>query len=80
MRLIYEKTGQDVRAGDLVTTRDGEEFRLDFYREPHKPSSTGRVYITPTAGGGQLELFPSVIGAKWIEREDQADFQLAAQD
>jgi hypothetical protein len=70
VKLIYTKTGQPVNAGDVVTTRDGSEYRLDFYREPHKPSSTGRVYITPLAGGCQREFFPSVIGAEWIERED----------
>lgn len=79
MKLIYEKTGEQVQAGDLVSLQDGELYRLDFYREPHKPSSTGRVYITPEGGGGQRELFPSVIGAKWIEREDGwVDFQLEA--
>lgn len=77
MRLVYEKTGDPVMAGDLVSSQDGELFRLDFYREPHKPSSTGRVYVTPTAGGCQREFFPSVVGAKWIEREDGwADYQL----
>lgn len=78
MRLIYEKTGEEVKAGDLVSSQDGELFRLDFYREPHKPSSTGRVYVTRMVEqGGQLEFFPSVVGAKWIEREDGwVDYQL----
>ena len=80
MRLIYEKTGEEVRAGDLVSSQDGELFRLDFYREPHKPSSTGRVYVTRMVEqGGQLEFFPSVVGAKWVEREDGwVDYQLEA--
>ena len=78
MRLIYEKTGEEVKAGDLVSSQDGELFRLDFYREPHKPSSTGRVYVTRLVEqGSQLEFFPSVVGAKWIEREDGwVDYQL----
>lgn len=80
MRLIYEKTGEEVKAGDLVSSQDGELFRLDFYREPHKPSSTGRVYVTRLEAGCQLEFFPSVIGAKWIERTDGwVDYQLEAQ-
>jgi len=80
MKLIYENTGEPVKAGDLVSAQDGELFRLDFYREPHKPSSTGRVYVTRLDGGRQRELFPSVIGAKWIERTDGwIDYQLEAQ-
>ena len=49
---------------------DGAAFTVARIQEPHKPSSTGRVYITPLVGGTWREFFPSVIGAKWIGRTD----------
>ena len=71
MKLVYEKTGQLVGLGDKVQLGDSE-YSVVRISEPYKPSSTGRVYIRPfTQAGGGHEYFPSVIGAKWIDRTDQ---------
>jgi hypothetical protein len=71
MRLIYTKTGEPVRLGDHVETFRGERAILLGMSEPHKPSSTGRVYIQLEESKASREFFPSVIGADWIERTDR---------
>lgn len=71
MRLIYSDTKQPARLGDQVQTFRGERAILLGIQEPHKPSSTGRVYIEFNGSGCAREFFPSVIGAEWIERGDQ---------
>ena len=79
MRLVYEKTGEEVKVGDIVELRDSTKVVVTFFREPHKPSSTGKVSVESpksitTLGDdrrGSSEYFVGVIGAKWIEREDQ---------
>lgn len=58
---------QPAVAGMKVITSRGEEGKLDFWRSPHKPSSTGRVYITLDGCSSQSEFFPSVIGGEFRE-------------
>lgn len=72
MRLIYE--GSDnapVKLGDTVHV-DGTPYYVMSIVKPHKPASTGRVLCKAmTEEAWVCEWYPSVIGAKWIEREDQ---------
>jgi hypothetical protein len=72
MQLVYEATNKPVQIGDDAETFRGEPVVVLGIVKPHKPSSTGRVYVKPAdnSGCGQ-EFFPSVIGAKWIDRTDQ---------
>jgi hypothetical protein len=70
MRLVYTSTQQPVQIGDIVTI-DDEEVVVNDIRRPHKPASTGRVYVRYAGARYDAEFFPSVIGAEWIEREDQ---------
>ena len=73
MELVYEKTGDPVKVGDLVTLRSGEELKVVYFREPHKPSSSGKVSVENQSDGGySMEYYVSVIGAHWINREDQS--------
>jgi hypothetical protein len=72
MRLVYEKTNKEVRVGDTVTLRDGEEVMIGRIEKPHKPSSTGKVYVTFNNASTQ-SYYPSVVGAKWIDREDRVE-------
>ena len=67
MKLIYEKTKEPVMIGDRATTFRGESVVVTGMDEPHKPSSTGRVYIK-YSGFDSIgrEFFPSVIGAIWV--------------
>lgn len=69
MKLVYEKTGALVKVGDEVELRFGLANIIDIV-EPHKPSSTGRVYVE-YKDGNRGGYFPSVIDAKWIERGDR---------
>ncbi|RLD03103.1 MAG: hypothetical protein DRI65_13580 [Chloroflexota bacterium] len=70
MKLVYDKTGEEVKVGDMVKLRDGEEVEVTLIEKPHKPSSTGRVYVKAIFDLQQRGYFPSVIGTTWIERED----------
>ena len=76
MKLIYEKAnldhqpGDPVRPGDLVMLSSGEHCMVESITLPHKPSSTGRVTVS-WGDGGTSTFFPSVLNAKWIDRDDQ---------
>jgi hypothetical protein len=92
MKLTYTQQHGDHQIGDLVevghivkTFRD-EPVEVITITEPHKSSSTGRVYLqffdkvatdeVPAnynyVKSYKQECFPGVIGAEWVEREDQA--------
>ena len=71
MRLVYTDTGEPVKAGDAVMlSPSGGLATITGYREPHKAGSTGRVYVKRWGSTTELEYFPSVVGARWIERTD----------
>jgi hypothetical protein len=75
MRLVYKegpRAGAEVRVGDGVSLRDGPAEVLSI-EKPHKPASTGRVYVRPLGGTYETGYYPSVIGAEWIEREDRQE-------
>jgi len=72
MRLVYEGTNDEVQIGDEVTLKGGRSVTVKYFREPHKPSSSGKVSVE-SFDGYQMEYFVGVIGAKWIEREDHAE-------
>jgi hypothetical protein len=73
MRLVYEASGKEVVVGDTVHL-DGNAYTVWYFDKPHKPASSGKVFIRPISNenGFSAEYYVSVIGAKWIEREDQA--------
>ena len=69
--LLYVKTGKPVIVGDIVHLH-GKPYTVTGWAEPHKPASTGRVYIRAMSERGYFsEYFPSVIGAVWTGRTDQ---------
>ena len=72
MRLVYEESGDvEVKTGDVVHVRNVPYYVMSVIK-PHKPSSTGRVLCKAMTEDAWInEWFPSVIKAKWIEREDQ---------
>lgn len=55
--------GQPAVQGMRVTTSRNETGTLDFWHSPHKPSSSGKVYVT--INGTQWEYYPSVIGGEF---------------
>ena len=71
MKLVYTKTQEPVKIGDVVPL-DERQARVDYFREPHKPSSSGKVVVTILGEHEYTrEFFVNVIGAEWIEREDR---------
>ena len=58
-----------VKEGDEVCTRDGEIWIVQpgIGRPPHKPSSTGRIWVKRKDEDWGQEFFPSVFNCKWEE-------------
>lgn len=73
MRLVYEASGLEVKVGDTVKIDQGS-YKVSYFRAPHKPASSGKVTVVPIDSDQTfgMEYFVGVIGAKWIEREDQS--------
>ena len=71
MRLVYTKSGEEVKVGDVVETSRGEKCTVKYFRPPHKPSSSGKVTVQLEGHEHCSEYYVSVIGAEWIEREDR---------
>ena len=69
MKLVYNWSNESVKIGDRVKLSDGTWVEVHYFRPPHKPSSQGKVSVKQ--GGSTREYYVSVIGATWIEREDQ---------
>lgn len=63
--LVFEKNLSPVCVGQKVRSR--ESYIVSGGRAPHKPSSSGRVYVK-TIGGDRMgrEFFPTVFKMKWI--------------
>jgi hypothetical protein len=74
MRLVYEASGKEVQVGDTVHL-DGNAYTVWHFAKPHKPASSGKVFIRPISNenGFSSEYYVGVIGAKWIEREDRGE-------
>ena len=66
MKLVYVNSNREVAVGDRVLTFRGEECVVQGYVKPHKPSSTGFVYVIDKENKVS-QFYPSVIGAVWIE-------------
>lgn len=58
--LINEKTEQPVAIGEKIVSFRGLEAILLGGSPPHKPSSSGKVWVE------NAEYYPSVFGLKWI--------------
>ena len=69
---LFNKQGCTMGVGLLVRTCKDEVATILGITEPHKPASTGRVYVRwhdehRTTG----EYFPSVFGLYWVDRTDR---------
>lgn len=74
MKLVYEASGTEVKIGDEAILSRGERVVVTEITKPHKPESTGRVTVKGRRSNDfPQSYFPSVIGAKWVEREDQEE-------
>lgn len=69
LNLIDEKTGWNITRGSHVEILDGEYVVVDFYTRGG--NSTGRVVLNNLEGQRMYpDFFPTVIGAKIVEVED----------
>jgi hypothetical protein len=68
-KLIYEATGKEVKEGDILTDFRGDKAVFDSFTEPHKPSSTGKVYTQREGLLYKSESYPSVFGLKIIDHQ-----------
>lgn len=50
--------------GQELTASDGTLYILDGGKPPHKPGSTGRIWVKDTRDTTR-EYFPSVLGLRW---------------
>lgn len=67
MKLVHEKTGIEVKTGEVVHSFRGEAAYVTGWREPQHSGSTGRVYVKEFGDRGFTgEYFPSVYGLKWV--------------
>ena len=64
MILRYED-GKRVQIGDKVELHNGGTGTVTRMEEPHKPSSTGRVYVAIEGATYTRSFFPGVINATW---------------
>lgn len=70
MKLVYKATQQEVKVNDMVTIDSGVVMIISI-EKPRHGGSTGRVYVQHVGRRWQQGYYPVVIGAEWIEREDQ---------
>lgn len=71
MRLVYVGTNDEVQVGDEITMKDNQVVKVEYFREPHKAESEGKVSVSMSGCDFQTERYVGTIGAKWIEREDR---------
>jgi len=73
MKLIYidgPRKGHEVKVGDIIH-RNGEKYEVEHFKKPHKPASSGHIYVNVNDSAPR-EFYVSVVGAEWVEREDRA--------
>lgn len=66
---LVDSDGNEVVEGQLMETFRGDEVRVcdGVGRPPHKPSSSGFVWISNPGGSMKQECYAGVIGCKWVE-------------
>ena len=79
---LFNNADEKVVMDELLKTNDGELWIIEGGNPPHKPSSTGRVWVRPlgaegmqreffpSAEGMQREFFPTVFNLEWREDND----------
>ena len=68
---LFNNADEKVVMDELLKTNDAELWIIEGGNPPHKPSSTGRVWVRPLgAGGFHREFFPTVFNLEWREDND----------
>jgi hypothetical protein len=71
LRLVNE-AGEFVTWGDEVVSFRGERAIITSVEEPHKPASTGRVYVRWVEDGRTASFYPGVFNLHWEGRTDRS--------
>lgn len=67
MKLIREKTGEQINTGEVVHCFKGKAAIVTGWEPPRHEGSTGRVYVKEMKEGGfEMGYYPSVYGLKWV--------------
>jgi len=70
--LVHEETNKQAVLGSSLTSFRGEPTTLMGGMPPHKPASTGRVWVKDADSfPNAREFFPSVFGLKWVKQESE---------
>ena len=71
--LVDDPSQMPVAIGEEVCSQDGHgmttAYKLEGGRAPHKPGSTGRIWVRESPEHHQCEYFPNVCNLAWV-RED----------
>ena len=66
--ILVNANNERVVEKELVTTKDGENWIVEGGVPPHKPSSTGRVWVSLLSNPKHnRDFFPTVFNLKWQE-------------
>ena len=66
--ILVNANNERVVEKELVTTKDGENWIVEGGVPPHKPSSTGRVWVSLLSNPNHnRDFFPTVFNLKWQE-------------
>ena len=65
-RLVHIKTGEPVAVGAAANLRNEPGWTISGGRAPHKPGSTGRVWVQDPRTSAEREYFPGVVDAQWM--------------
>ena len=65
-QLFHNDSNMPVTPGDTVNSSKGQECTVSMYlgQPPHKPSSTGRIFVT-LPDGSEMSYYPSVFNCEW---------------
>jgi len=65
--LVDQETGEAAHRDAALTCSHGDEFFLVGGRAPHKPGSTGFVWVEPADSITAIsrEYYPKVFGLEW---------------
>ena len=70
--LVNETDGSLIReaiVGEKYKTGRGESVKLISGTPPHKPGSTGKVFVEEEAIIFRREFYPSIISMKWVKKD-----------
>jgi hypothetical protein len=68
-KLISEKTGEEINVGDEITTISGERVRLVGVQPPHRPGTTGKVFVMNRNRRDSV-YYAAIVGCRF-ERSEQ---------